>query len=71
MYDGPESPCTQTFGLGLFQLPTGDDLDTLEAFFLSRGAPVFHEVSPLADKALLGLLNQRSYEPFEFTSVMF
>ena len=71
MYDGPESPCTQTFGLGLFQLPTSADLDTLEAFFTSRGAPVFHEVSPLADKALLELLNQRSYQPIELTSVMY
>ena len=71
MYDGAGSPCTQTFGLGLFQLPSGADLDRIETFFTSRGAPVFHEVSPLADKALLELLNQRGYQPVEFTSVMF
>src|SRR5262249_54222977 len=49
MFDGPESPVTQTFGLGLFQPPTADDFAALEAFFEERGAPVFHEVSPLGD----------------------
>src|SRR5207245_6182743 len=58
MYDGPRSPSTQTFGLGLFQLPTDADMDKLEAFFTCRGAPVFHEVSPLADKSLITVLNQ-------------
>jgi GNAT superfamily N-acetyltransferase len=71
MYDGPRSPCTQTFGLGLFQMPTAADMDTLEAFFKDRAAPVLHEVSPLADKALLPLLSERGYRPIELTSVMF
>jgi hypothetical protein len=71
MYDGVASPATQTFGLGLFRPVTNADLDVLEAFFKAHGAPVFHEVSPLADLALLALLNERGYQPFEFTSVMF
>jgi hypothetical protein len=71
MYDGVESPATQTFGLGLFETVTGSDLDRLEAFFRQRGAPVFHEVSPLADSAMLPLLTGRGYQPVEFTSVMF
>lgn len=71
MYDGPRSPCTQTFGLGLFQMPTAGDMDQLEAFFVQRNAPVFHEVSPLADKALLPMLNLRSYRPVELSNVMF
>jgi hypothetical protein len=71
MYDGPTSPLTQTFGLGMFQKPTKADLEAIEAFFQERGAPVFHEVSPLADPALPALLNERGYQPFEFTSVMF
>src|SRR5882672_10301114 len=50
MYDSPHSPCTQTFELGLFQMPTDTDMDTLEAFFKDRQAPVLHEISPLADK---------------------
>src|SRR5437867_2563028 len=57
MYDGNRSPVTQTFGLGIFQPPTETDLDRLEAFFRDRGAPVLHEVSPLAGKSTLLLLN--------------
>jgi hypothetical protein len=68
MYDGPASPCTQTFGLGLFQPPTPADLEKLERFFQERGAPVFHEVSPLADSAL-PLLNERGYQPIEFSAL--
>ncbi len=70
MFDGVHSPCTQTFCLGMFAPVTGDDLDRIEAFFRERGAPVFHEVSPLADPTALTLLNERGYHPIEFTSVM-
>jgi GNAT superfamily N-acetyltransferase len=71
MFDGVESPVTQTFGLGLYETPAGTDLERLEEFFKGRGAPVYHEVSPLADPQTFTLLNERGYEPFEFTSVMF
>lgn len=71
LFDGPESPITQTFGLGVVQPPTATDFDALEAFFRDRGAPVFHEVSPLADPATLALLNERGYRPCEFTSILF
>ena len=71
MYDGPRSPVTQTFGLGLFETASASDLDTIENFFRERGAPIFHEVSPIADKALLNLLPDRGYRPVEFTAVMY
>lgn len=71
MFDGPESPMTQTFGLGMFQAPTADDLGAIETFYTERGAPVHHEISPLADPAVVPLLNARGYQPFEFTSVMY
>ena len=71
MFDGIESPLTQTFGLGISDEVTGDDLNRIEDFFKERGAPVFHEVSPLADASLFALLNERGYEPIEFTSVMY
>jgi GNAT superfamily N-acetyltransferase len=71
MFDGAASLLTQTFGLGLFQELTGAEMDEVESFFGARGAPVLHEVSPLADPALLPLLNERGYRPIEFTSVMF
>ena len=71
MFDGVDSPLTQSFGLGLVEKPTAAGMAQLERFFEERGAPVFHEVSPLADPAALELLNARDYEPFEYTSVMF
>lgn len=71
MFDTVTSPATQTFGLGLFETITPAGMETIEEFFRQRGAGVFHEVSPLADPALLTLLNERGYQPMEFTSVMF
>ena len=70
MFDGPDSPITQTFGLGLFADASHDDLTRLERFFLERGAPVFHEVSPIADEKLLTIFAERAYQPIELTSVM-
>src|SRR5215204_333760 len=71
MFDGPESPLTQTFGLGIHEEATAEQLDRIEAFFKERGAPVFHEVSPMADLSLLSLLSGRGYRPIELTSVMY
>ena len=71
MFDGVTSPATQTFGLGMFQPATAADLDRLEAFFHERGAPPYHEVSPLADAGTIALLAARGYHPFEFTSILY
>ena len=71
MFDGVDSPVTQTFGLGLFDPVTANDLDRIEKFFQERAAPVFHEVSPLADPAIFALLNERRYQPCEFTTILF
>jgi hypothetical protein len=71
MFDGVGSPCTQTFGLGVFDPVTRDDLDKLERFFTERGSDTFHEVCTLADVALLGMLSERSYRPIELSSVLF
>ena len=71
MYDGRSSPVTQTFGMGMFQPLTERDLKAVEQFFLDRGAPVCHEVSPHADSSVLPLLNDGGYQPIEFTSVMY
>ena len=70
MFDGVDSPLTQTFGLGLNGVVAPSDLDRIEEFFDERQAPVFHEVSPLADGSHLPLLNARRYQVIEFTSVM-
>jgi len=70
IFDGAKSPVTQTFGLGLFEELDGASLDRIESFFRERGAPVVHEVSPLAGVATVGLLCERGYRPIEFSSVM-
>lgn len=70
MFDGVESPLTQTFGFGVFDEITEAELDTLEAFFQKHDAPVFHEVSPMADPSHMELLTRRGYAPLELTSVL-
>jgi hypothetical protein len=62
---------TQTFGLGVFDPVTDGEMEKLEAFFKERNAPVFHEISPMADVSLLSLLGERGYQPIELTSVMY
>jgi GNAT superfamily N-acetyltransferase len=71
MFDGVGSPLTQTFGLGLFEPVTAEELDVLEEFFKSRGAEVFHEVCPLADESVFTLFNERGYQPIEFSNVLY
>ncbi|WP_400190402.1 hypothetical protein [Hymenobacter sp. B81] len=71
LFDGPDSPLTQTFGLGLFGPVGKAELEEIEAFFAARQAPVLHEVSPLADPELLALLPARGYQPIEYTSVLY
>ena len=70
VFDGAGSPVTQTFGLGLFETITPAALDTIETFFRQRGAPIQHEVSPLAGVAALDLLCARGYRPIEIASVL-
>jgi GNAT superfamily N-acetyltransferase len=70
MFDGVDSPVTQTFGLGMNGGVTASDVARIEQFFTDRNAPVNHEVSPLADGSVLTLLNARDYQVIEFTTVM-
>lgn len=71
IFDGVDSPCTQTFGLGMLEELTEATLDQIEAFFQERGAPVMHEVSPFAGVATLDLLCRRGYRPIEMSSVVY
>jgi len=71
MFDGPTSPISQTFGLGILHPVSAENLNKIENFFTKRGAEVFHEVSPMADPTAFALLNERGYKPVEFTSVLF
>ena len=71
MFDGVGSPITQTFGLGIFEPITAEQLNEIEEFFRSRGAEVFHEVCPLADPSVFELIRERDYKPVEFSSVLY
>lgn len=70
VFDGVDSPVTQSFGLGLFEALTPQALDTVERFFLDLEAPVLHEVSPFAGVAALDLLCRRAYRPIEISNVL-
>ncbi len=69
VFDGPESPITQAFGLGVFEPVSADILGKIEEFFFSRGAPADLEVSPFAGVEGIGLLCARGYLPLEISSV--
>lgn len=70
MYDGPASPLTQSFGLGLFEPCTALELDRIEQFFARRGAPVSHELCSFVAPAMLDLISARGYSPIEASTVL-
>jgi len=71
MFDGPASPCTQTFGLGMFEEAAERDLEALEHFFFERESEASHETCPLAHGSLLRLLGERDYRAIEQSNVLF
>jgi hypothetical protein len=71
VFDGVDSPITQTFGLGVFEELSPASLDAIERFFLDRGAPVLHEMSPFAAVAALDLRCRRNYRPAELSNVLY
>jgi hypothetical protein len=71
VFNGVDSPITQSFGLGIFEELTPASLDVIERFFLDRAAPVHHEVSPLAGVPALDLLCKRNYRPIELSNVLY
>ena len=71
VFDRVDSPVTQSFGLGIFEELSAATLDVIERFFIDRGAPVLHEVSPLAGVAALDLLCARQYRPIEISNVLY
>jgi GNAT superfamily N-acetyltransferase len=71
VFDGVDSPITQSFGLGIFEELSPTSLDVIEHFFLERTAPVLHEVSPLAGVVALDLLCTRNYRPIEISNVLY
>jgi hypothetical protein len=71
VFNGVDSPVTQSFGLGLFEEFDAASLDEIERFFFDRGTAAVHEVSPLAGVAAMDLLCARKYRPIEISSVLY
>jgi GNAT superfamily N-acetyltransferase len=71
VFNGVDSPVTQSFGLGLFEEFNAALLDQIERFFFDRGTAAVHEVSPLAGIAAMDLLCARKYRPIEISSVLY
>ncbi len=71
LFDGPESPLTQSFGLGLQQSISPSEFSLIEGFFFDHGAPAMLELSPLIEPALISELSARGYRPVEFSNVMY
>jgi GNAT superfamily N-acetyltransferase len=69
-FSGIDSPITQAFGVGLFGPVSGGELDQLEDFFFSRGAPVALELCPFIHPSLIVLLKARPYRLEEFSNVL-
>jgi GNAT superfamily N-acetyltransferase len=71
VFDGIDSPITQSFGLGMQEVPTAAAMDEIEQFFFERGTAAVHEVSPMAGPATLDMLCARGYRPIEVSSVLY
>lgn len=71
VFDGPDSPITQCFGLGLFEEATSEHIEQIEQFFIERKAPVYFELSPMAGVQAFDMLCSRGYRPIELSTVLY
>lgn len=71
VFDGVDSPVTQSFGLGIFENVSAASLDVIERFFFDRGSPALHEVSPHAGVNTFDMLCTRHYRPIEISNVLY
>jgi GNAT superfamily N-acetyltransferase len=63
------SRLSRAFSLGLGGPVSSAELDEIEAFYASRGAPVIIDLCPLADDAVREALTERGYRLTEFNQV--
>lgn len=66
----PGSPYNKVAGLGFAGVPSGSELDAVEAAFADRDAPVQIELAHLADPAVLDVLVGRGYRLISFENVL-
>jgi len=71
MFVGVDSPIGHACGLGFDGPVTATDLDRLEEFYRSHGAPAQVDLCPLTDPSLLELVKSRGYGIHELNNVQF
>jgi ribosomal protein S18 acetylase RimI-like enzyme len=71
MFAGLDSPIGHAAGLGFDGPVTAADLDQLEAFYRSHGAPAQLDLCPLTDPSVLELVSARGYCIAELNNVLF
>jgi GNAT superfamily N-acetyltransferase len=70
VFTGVASPITKVIGVGFGELPSEEELDTVERAFFERGSPVRAEVATLADPAFCARLTSRGYILRGFENVL-
>lgn len=71
MFAGLNSPIGHATGMGFDGPVKAEDLDRLEAFYRSHGAPAQLDLCPLTDPSLLELVKARGYGLAELNNVLF
>jgi GNAT superfamily N-acetyltransferase len=71
VFAGVGSPIGRAGGLGFDSPVSAADLDRMEEFYRSRGAPSQVDVCPLTDPSLLELLKLRGYTMAELNNVLY
>ena len=71
IFAGVGSPIGRTTGMGFDGSATAADLDRMEEFYRTHGAPSQIDVCPMTDPPLLEMLKQRGYTMGELNNVLF
>lgn len=70
IFVGVNSLLTHALGLGMDGPVPASQIDKMEDFYRSRGAPVNVDLCPYAHPTLVELLGRRGYRIFEFNNVL-
>jgi GNAT superfamily N-acetyltransferase len=71
IFAGVGSPIGRATGLGLEAPVSAEELDRVEEFYRSRGAPSQVDVCPLTDPGLMTMLKERGYCLGELNNVLY
>ncbi len=70
VFAGVNSPMTHALGIGMSGVVTSYEFDRLEEFFRSRNSPSLIDLCPMADPALVAMIQERRYHVIEFNNIM-